>query len=147
LFGWGCLQGTGCTADYSQAEPLTVGGRSVPAVRFAGGIVPVDSRGLLRKFFSTHYEEKAQSYFNSIPTLREKMAARVAKAGDAGGDPFNHIDFIRGVSSSTKGSVAVRVRAKETLLAKRAGAQTSGRVVQPEVTFGDSNGATNGLFG
>jgi len=147
LFAWGCLQGTGASTDYSGAAPLVVAGRSVAAVKFAGEIIPIDSRGLLRKFFSTTFEKKAQEYLNAIPRVRDIMAARAAKAGDPGGDCFHHIDFVKGVDYATKGAGAARIRAKDALLSRRSGgAPIPNRVAQPEVSF-EPAGPTNGLYG
>jgi len=145
LFTWGCTQGTGGATDYANAEPLVIGDVSVPATRFAGEIVPVDSRGLLRKYFSTMFESKALIYMDAVPNLRDALAARAAKAGDPGGDPYNHIDFVKGVSAASKGSAAVRVVGKDRLLGRRSGG-TPGQA-QPEVSFADSNGVSGGLYG
>lgn len=145
LFAWGCTQGTGASTDYASAEPLIVGGVSVPAVAFAGGIVPVDDRGLLRKFFSTTYEEKARRYMGALPALQVKMRARAAKAGDVGGDPFNHIDFVRGVGVSSGGSAGIRVAVKDRLLARRGDQSFAPR--DPAVDLGGERSGSGGLFG
>jgi len=146
LFAWGCLEGTGANTDYANAQPLVVGGVSVDAVKFAGGIVPVDDRGLLRKFFSTKYEKVARGYMDVIPGLRDKLAARAAKAGDPQGDPYNYIDFVKGVSAASKGSAGARVLGKDALLRRRGtGPAVSAKPV-PEVKFLDGGSNGGGLY-
>jgi len=130
LFSWGALHGTGSNTNYTIAEPITVGGMKVPATEVFGEIIPVDSRGLPRKAFSTYFEEKAVKYLSYLPELGPKLAARAAKAGHAGAPPLALIDFIKGVTPSTSGGAASRQHLKATLLEKR------GRVVNSEAGGG-----------
>lgn len=151
VFAWGALHGTGSKTNYTEADPIEVGGVKVPATEVFGGIIPVDARGLPRKAFSTYFEEKAVKYLAVLPELGPKLSARAAKSGNAGAPPITLIDFVKGVSASTSGGSASRQHAKDTFLRRRgvgAGVEAGAPAVDlggPAPSGGGST-STGGLF-
>jgi hypothetical protein len=151
LFAWGVLNGTGSNTDYTNAPPITAGGISVPATRVFGEILPLDSRGVPRKVFSTYFEGDSVRYLDAFPEFVPMLAARAAKAGQPGSPPILHVDFVRGVTASTMGNSLSRLAGKDNLLARRgkgAHVETRGGQVTPVVEMGNSsaNAVSGGLY-
>lgn len=96
-------------ADWGKANPIVIGGNSVPAVSIAGGIISMaQGDGLLRKFLSTAYEQLAPVVIKHTPGVAESLNARAAKHGVIGADPIAAVSWVRGIYAETSANAGAR---------------------------------------
>lgn len=116
---WAALQDVGGSQDFASKDPVIVGQTSVPATKIFGEIIPVDNRGLPRKFCSTRFEASMPAVLDAMPALRSKLTPKAIKAGLSAGDELKVISFVRGVTPSTVSGGGDRQAAKDMLLHRR----------------------------
>lgn len=120
---WAALHDVGGTQDFSSKDPIVAGSISVPATRVFGGVVPVDNRGLPRKFCSTRFEGVVGALLNADPTFRQKLTPKAIRAGLQPGDELKVVSYVRGVTPATVSGGGDRQMAKDMLLNRRPATQ------------------------
>jgi len=133
LGGWACIHDVGSVQSFADKEPIVVGTKSVVADKVFGEIIPVTVAGEPRKFCATMFEADIDVILRVFPQINNMLAGRCAQAGLPASDPKAVISFLKGVTTSTVGNNATRVKAKAVLIAQNRGsAQGGGAAVAAE---------------
>jgi len=127
LGAWACVHDVGGTQDFTGKPPVVVKGIAVAATEIFGKIIPVTNEGEPRQFCATMFEEAIDVILEAHPDIRVMLAQRCAKAGlGSAANPKEVVSFVKGVTITTTGSVAVRAGAKSNLLSQSSSPRPGG---------------------